>query len=266
MSTTAPDQSSIQSILTTIQAILSSLGNNTSNIDTAAVTKGLQSIQAIAQDADEKNKRLLLNQQQVKAMVDNENARIQTNIQRVEDNLTTKKRMVNFNENVRLRTEQYNQMMYTFVFTVVLIIAIIAVNRRLPFLPLFITQGLLAIVGAAGVINIYTIYTNMQARSRMNYNELDLDKPAVETPEQIAQKLAAAKRSGNLLDSIDIGGCIGAACCDSANNIVWNTTSRKCSYQAQFDNMNELPIERLNYKKNFVSPNAASEINAYSKV
>jgi len=258
MSTNAPDQSSIQSILSTIQAILSSLGNNTSNIDTASVTRGLQSIQAIAQAADEKNKRLLLNQKEMKDLVVNENERIQTNIQRVEDNLTTKKRMVNFNENIRLRTEQYNQIMYTFVFTVVLLIAINYLNSKLPFLPLFITQGLLAIVGAAGVI--------MQARSRMNYNELDLDKPTVETPEQIAQKIAAAKRSGSLLDSIDIGGCMGAACCDSSNNIVWNTKTRKCTYQAPFDNMNMFEIERLKYNKNVVSPNAASEINTYSKV
>lgn len=266
MSTTAPDQSSIQSILSTIQAILASLGNNTSNIDTASVTRGLQSIQAIAQDADEKNKRLLLNQKEMKNLVENENARIQTNIRRVEDNLTTKKRMVNFNENIRLRTEQYNQIMYTFVFTVVLLIAINYLNSMLPFLPLFISQGLIAIVGAAGVIKIYMIYTNMQARSRMNYNELDLEKPVVETPEQIAQKIAAATRRGSLLDSIDIGGCMGAACCDSSNNIVWNTTTRKCTYQASFDNMNMFDIERLKYNKNVVSPNAASEINTYSKV
>ena len=62
MSTTAPDQSSIQSILTTIQSILSSLGTNTSNIDTTSVTNGLNSIQTITANADEKNKQLLLKQ------------------------------------------------------------------------------------------------------------------------------------------------------------------------------------------------------------
>jgi len=263
MSTTAPDQSSIQSILTTIQSILSSLG---SNIDTTSVTNGLNSIQTIAENADEKNKQLLLKQNEMKALVDDENARIQTNIQRVEDNLITKKRIVEFNENIRLRTEQYNQILLTFVLTMFLIIAIVIGLRMLPFLPEFISQGLVIIVGSAGLIKIFTIYSNMHERSHLNYNELDLDKPQIDTPEEVQQKQEAAAKSGDLLGSIDIGGCIGAACCDSSNNIVWNKTSRKCTYQAPFGNMNGFVIERLKYNKNIVSPNAPSEITTYSKV
>jgi hypothetical protein len=266
MSTTAPDQTSIQSILATIQSILSSLGKNTSNIDTASVTAGLNSIQKITKNADEKNKQLLLKQKEMKALVENENARIQKNIQLVEDNLTTKKRMVDFNENVRLRTEQYNQILYTFVFAAVVIIAIVIGSRLLPFLPEFISQVLVVIVGAAAAIKIFMIYSVMHERSPLNYNELHLDKPVVDTPEQIQQKLAAAAKKGDLLGSIDIGGCMGAACCDSSNNIVWNKTSRKCTYQAPFGNMNGFVIERLKYNKNVVSPNTPSEINTYSKV
>jgi hypothetical protein len=266
MSTTAPDQSSIQSILTTIQSILSSLGSNTSNIDTTSVTTGLNSIQTIAENADEKNKQLLLKQNEMKALVDDENARIQTNIQRVEDNLITKKRIVEFNENITLRTEQYNQILLTFVLTMFVIIAIVIGLRMLPFLPDFISQGLVIIVGSAGLIKIFTIYSNMHERSHLNYNELDLDKPQIDTPEEVQQKQQAAAKSGDLLGSIDIGGCIGAACCDSSNNIVWNKTSRKCTYQAPFGNMNGFVIERLKYNKNIVSPNTPSEISRYSKV
>ena len=106
----------------------------------------------------------------------------------------------------------------------------------------------------------------MHERSHLNYNELDLDKPQIDTPEEVQQKQEAAAKSGDLLGSIDIGGCIGAACCDSSNNIVWNKTSRKCTYQAPFGNMNGFVIERLKYNKNIVSPNAPSEITTYSKV
>jgi hypothetical protein len=273
MSTTAPDQTSIQSILATIQSILSSLGKNTSNIDTASVTAGLNSIQRITNNADEKNKKLLLNQKEMKALVETENARIQSNIQRVEDNLTTKKRMVDLSENTRLRTEQYNQILYTFVFAAVVIIAIVIGSRLLPFLPEFISQVLIVIVGAAAAIKIFMIYSVMRERSPLNYNELNLDKPVVDTPEQIQQKLEAAAKKGDLLGSIDIGrgsidigGCMGAECCDPSNNIVWNATSRKCTYQAPFGNMNGFVIERLKYNKNVVSPNTPSEINTYSKV
>ena len=266
MSTTAPDQTSIQSILTTIQSILSSLGTNTSNIDTTSVTNGLNTIQTISANADEKNKQLLLKQKEVKALVDDENARIQTNIQRVEDNLITKKRMVEFNENQRLRTEHYNEILSIFVLAMFVIIAIVIGFRLLPFLPGFISYTLILIVSGAAAIKIFMLYSNLQARSHLNYNELHLDKPIVDTPEQVKEKQEAAAKSGDLLGSIDIGGCMGAACCDSSNNIVWNATSRKCTYQAPFGNMNGFVIERLKYNKNIVSPNTPSEISRYSKV
>lgn len=266
MSTTAPDQSSIQSILITIQSILSSLGTNTSNIDTTAVTNGLNSIQRITANADENNKQLLLKQNEVKALVDDENKRIQSNIKRVEDNLITKKRLVEFNENRRLRTEQYNQILYIFVLALFVIIVIVIGFRRLPFIPGFIAQILVVIIGGAAFIKIYILYSNIHDRSRINYNELHLDKPIIDTPEQIQEKKQAAANSGDLLGSINISGCVGAACCDSSNNIVWNETSRKCTYQAPFGNMNGFVIERLKYNKNIASPNTPSEINAYSKV
>ncbi len=262
MSSTAPDQTSIQSILTTIQSILSSLGTNTSNIDTASVTNGLNSIQTITANADEKNKQLLLNQNEVKAIVDDENKRIQTNIQIVEDNLITKKRMVEFNENMRLRTEQYNQILLTFVLGMFVIVVIVIGGRLIPFMPEFILQVLMVIIGLATVIKMFTLYANIQARSHMNYNELDLDKPTVDTPEQIQQNKAAAAASGDLLGSIDIGGCVGAACCDSSNNVVWNESSRKCVQG--FENMDDFLAERLKYNKNIALSNSPSEINMYS--
>ena len=266
MSTTAPDQSSIQSILITIQSILSSLGTNTSNIDTTAVTNGLNSIQTITANADEKNKQLLLKQNEVKAIVDDENQRIQSNIKRVEDNLITKKRLVEFNENQRLRTQHYNGILFIFVLAMFVIVVMVIGFRLLPFLPDFVLYTLVIIVGGAAAIKIFTLYSNLHERSHLNHNELHLDKPIVDTPEQVKEKQEAAAKSGDLLGSIDIGGCIGAACCDSSNNIVWNATSRKCTYQAPFGNMNGFVIERLKYNKNIVSPNTPSEISRYSKV
>ena len=198
----------------------------------------------------------------MKALVDNENQRIQTNIQRVEDNLITKKRMVEFNENIRLRTEQYNQIMLTFVLAMGLVLVIVIGGRLIPFVPEFVLQGLIVIIGVATAIQIFTIYVNMQARSHMNYNELHLDKPALDTPEEIQQNKANAAASGDLLGSIDIGGCAGPACCDSSNNVVWNESSRKCVQG--FENMDDFLMERLKYNKNIALANSPSEINMYS--
>ena len=147
------------------------------------------------------------------------------------------------------------------------VIVVMAIGfRMLPFLPEFISYTLILIVGGAAAIKIFMLYSIMQSRSHLNYNELDLDKPAIDTPEQVQAKQEEAAKSGDLLGSIDIGGCRREACCDPSNNIVWNATSRKCTYQAPFGNMNGFVIERLKYNKNIASPNAPSEISRYSKV
>ena len=123
------------------------MGTNTSNIDTTAVTNGLNSIQTITANADEKNKQLLLKQNEVKAIVDDENQRIQSNIKRVEDNLITKKRLVEFNGNQRLRTQHYNGILFIFVLAMFVIVVMVIGFRLLPFLPDFVLYTLVIIVG-----------------------------------------------------------------------------------------------------------------------
>lgn len=208
---------------------------------------------------EDENNKTLSNQESVIKILDAENARIQTNIQTIDDNLTTQKRVVEFNENQRLRTEQYNQMLIIFVAAFCLIIAIVIGFRRLPFLPDFISQGLVVIIGAVTFIKIFNLYINLQDRSILNYNELDLDKPAKDSPATIASKRALASAAGDLLGTIDLTSCKGPACCDTTNGVKWDDVSQKCIKES-------FTVERLKYNQSNVLPNSASEVNLYSKL
>jgi hypothetical protein len=199
--------------------------------------------------------------------LEKDNTRIESNIKTVNDNILTKQRALKFNENKRLRTEHYNEILYVFIFASLIIIAIIIGFRQLPFIPDSIAQVLIIIIGSVAFIRIFILYKALQERSHLNYNELNLAKPAISSPEDIERKQALAKESGDLLGSTDIGGCKGAECCKSTG-VKWDITSGKCitGTDDADDDADAFTVERLKYNKSVASPNSASEVNIYSKV
>jgi hypothetical protein len=127
---------------------------------------------------------------------------------------------------------------------------------------------LILIVGSVGIIRIFNLYVNLQSRSHLNYNELKLAGPNVSSPEEAEQKKKAAAKSGDLLGSIDIGGCRAAACCDTTGGVIWDEPSRKCIKKEEDadETAEEFTVERMKYNKGIASPNSPSELSRYSKV
>tara|TARA_B110000503_G_C7119419_1_gene401809 strand:- start:356 stop:1150 length:795 start_codon:yes stop_codon:yes gene_type:complete len=263
--------SPIQQIIGAIQNILSSLTpaqQTELETDSTTIENGITALGAVTAAADDDAKKLLLKQEEVWGIIGDENDRIQTNIKRTEDTLTTKKRVMNFTENQRLRTEQYNEMLYVFVLSLVLIVIAVVAFQYLPFFPDFILQLFIVLVGSIGLIRIFNLYINLQKQSHLNYNELKLDKPKVSSPEEVIAKQNAAAKSGDLLGSIDIGGCRAAACCDITNGVEWDETNSICvKTETTEPGSNEsFTVERMKYNKGVAPPNSPSELNMYSKV
>jgi len=273
MPDSTPLESESLNIINTIQQILKSLTpQQQSALETDAneINSGINALDAVAASADNNAAKILLKQDEMKGIVDAENKRIQRNIQTTETNLLTKKRTMNFTENQQLRTEQYNEMLYVFVLTLALISIAVIAFQYLIFLPDFILQIFIVLVGVIGLIRIFNLYTTLQGRSRLNYNELKLARPNVITAEEAEQKMKAAAKSGDLLGSIDIGGCRAAACCDTTENsgVIWDEPSRKCIKKeddADAD-QEDFTVERMKYNKGIASPNSPSELSRYSKV
>jgi len=257
------NQTETQSILSTLSAILQSF-KEYSDVDTGNIDTQIQQLKTEVENADDANNELLLKQDEVKAIIDDEKTRIQSNIDSTENNLTTKKRLIEFNENNRLRTDQYNNILYVFVISLFIIVVIIIGGRQIEFLPDIIPQILVIIIGSISGIKIFQMYYNINKRSHLDYNKLSLDKPVIDSPEQIKRSKEIAVKSGDLLGSISTGGCVGAECCDVGT--IWNESSRKCT-TIETDNTNDgFTTERLKYNHNIVPPNSPNEFNEYSKV
>lgn len=267
-----PVQTVSQDIISSLRGILNLLTpEQQAEIETDAnnIEDGVNALAASTSDADNQAAALLLKQDQVKDIIDAENTRIQTNIQRTNDTLTTKKRMMDFTESQRLYTEQYNKILYIIVLSLSLIILLIIGFKYLPFLPDIMLQILVVLIGGIGIVAIFNVYNDIQTRSPLNYNELNLANPNVLSPEEVIQKQKAAAKSGNLLGSITVGGCNAADCCDTDNGVIWDgeycrvadTTDTTTTESSE-----SFIVERMKYNNGIAPPNTPSEINMYSKV
>ena len=256
-------------ILTTIQTFLASLTAEQQvdlAIDQSEINSGISAISAAVATADDETEQILLRQNDMKGIVDAENERIQKNIKTTETNLLTKNRKMGFVENKRQRSEQYNEILYVFVISLSLIIIAIIGFQYLPFLPDFILQIFIVIVGSIGLVKIFNIYRELQTRSHLDYNELKLTAPNVMSSEEVDKKQKAAAKSGDLLGSIDIGGCRGAECCDTESDVIWSESSRKCIPKPTTAETEEFTVERMKYNRGIAQPNSPSETLLYSKV
>ena len=264
-----PVESENINILTTIQQFLSSLTpDQQANLNQGqdVINQGINDIKAAVATADDEAEQILLRQNEMKGIVDAENERIQKNIKTTETNLLTKNRKMKFIDNKRQRAEQYNEILYVFIITLSLIIIAIIGCQYLPFLPDIIVQLFVIIVGSFGLVKIFNIYRNLQSRSHLDYNKLKLDGPKLMSPEEVAKKQQAAAKSGDLLGSIDIGGCRGAECCDTERDVVWSESSRKCIPKPTTAETEEFTVERMKYNRGIAQPNSPRETLLYSKV
>ena len=233
--------------------ILISLQEN----DPTVITEISGNLIALSNDIaaqSEDNKKVLLKQAEVKEIINAENDRIQTNINTIADNLVTKDRMIRMNENLRMRTEQYNQMLYVFSIGLLAIIGVIILFRRLPYIPYTIAYSLFVIIGSVTLVQIGILYKTLQSRSPIDYNKIDFDNSP---PTSLGVNVDLNLRGVDASMPDIVGQCIGT-------NVVWSDGI--CKPVTPPDDTDGFTTERITYNQNMVKPNCPSEINVYTLV
>lgn len=209
-----------------LEDLISALNNYIGGLTTDTTTGVIDvdnAAAAITNAANEVGRTTLTQQSAVTTLLNTEKDRIENNIQSVKDGLYTKKRMVELNESNRLRTEQYNKILFVVVITILIIFGIIVGSNYVPGLPDIIPQILVAMVGSFAMIDIFLKYMEINKRSKLDYTKLKLDPPAERSTDSTRAK---AQEAGDLIGSLGIDGCSGPECCDAGT--VWNTDLMKC--------------------------------------
>jgi hypothetical protein len=120
----------------------------------------------------------------------------------------------------------YIKMVVIVVFGLAILFAIQLTGKYVPVIPSFIISLLIAIDILVVTFMCYFIYLDIQQRDPLNFNELYLVGPDILTPDQIKASMTKAQASGDLLGSVNLGQCIGVACC--SDGTVWDDTHSYC--------------------------------------
>lgn len=126
-------------------------------------------------------------------------------LQNMNDTVDTSKRILLLNESDRLRTADYNSMLYYFVIMIVLISIIAVIKNVFKIFPGSLFEILIVFVACTFLYLIYRKYVNIANRDIINYNEV-----AVPTPDNVAltdaqvsstnKKNAASLSGGSLMN------------------------------------------------------------------
>ena len=213
-------------IIDKLQLAVTGLVGDSSFVSDATYDTTITNLATVAEAAEANTAALLTQQGEIEQIVEDEKERIDTNIQTVETSLFSKKRMVELNESARLKTEQYNKILYVFVISAAIIMIIVIGTPYLPMIPEIIPQLLIGMVGSFALIDIFLLYAGMNKRSTLDFSKLKLDPPAIKTSSENDIAKQKARAAGDLLGSIAIDGCTGPECCGTG--VIWDTSLMKC--------------------------------------
>jgi hypothetical protein len=200
---------------------------------------------------------ILTNQQSTLDIVNTELNRLTQKKTAVDTALQGQQRMVQLNDSYREKTNYYIKMMIIAIIFIIAYIFINIIREQFPSIPEFAFDIFYVVLFIMILVSFYyTIYLdNVMNRDNLNFNELNYISPNDIKSQQNNQKLMD---SGNLLNSINLYGCIGNNCCDPDTS-VWDQGNSVCKgIQIQpFVSYSE-------YSNNTIKTNYACEGNDYS--
>jgi hypothetical protein len=114
------------------------------------------------------------------AILTNELNRLTAKKTSIDSAHATQKRLMILNDSYRKRYSKYTQMIALFVFCVISVLGLNALSKALPFIPTIVFNAATFIVVVYCVFRIISLYFEIQSRSRLDYDELNLP-PTVDT-------------------------------------------------------------------------------------
>jgi predicted nucleic acid-binding Zn ribbon protein len=176
--------------------------------------------------AEENSQSVLVKQGEVDNIVKTENKRLHNKKQQIDSAIDSQQRAILLNESKRLRQHEYNRMLYYVIFALLVVFLLVIIQKRVPFIPEWLVSVIVVFTFFYCGIMIFNIYNDVQRRSKMNFNELQLDQP-VTMDEKRERELAR----GNLLGELSTGECQGPACCHPGT--VFDKNKLQCVYDIQ---------------------------------
>jgi hypothetical protein len=198
---------------------------------------------------------ILTNQTDVQEIVNTELNRLNQKKSNVDTALEGQKRMVQLNDSYRQKYLYFTRVLVIVVVFLILYIIINISSNYLTTIPETLFDVIYFILGVLFLFIIIFFYLDYLNRDKMDFNKLNYGPPNIPpSAKQIEEQQKNALRTGDLLGSINVRGCIGDKC---------------CSVGTKYDSGNSVCIKDgfttiINSDKKGTPSNYASEITEYS--
>ena len=157
----------------------------------------------------------------VKNIVDNEKTRLDDKEEIIDELYFSKQRNDDFVKSETDRNNAYYRLVLIILGVFILCFLIYYLQSFFPFIPDLVIEILYIIVIAGGIIWLLLKYSDIQRRSRLDYNKIDFDYLLKEKNIVDTTNKSLVSRGTKVRPKIDEN-CVGAACCPSGSKFINN--------------------------------------------
>jgi len=213
-------------------------------------------------DANQTTDGLLTHQAEMSDIVDTERQRLVDKKESVDRILFGQKRAVGLNDGQRSRQKAYTYVIIVFIITLGAFILIYMLSTFFPMVPQFVFDLASIIVFCTGAYVIGTTLIDINSRSKMNYDELDLNTLTI-PPKGNTIASSTDNGTGSLYDLFsEPGFCYLGDCCGKGTT--WDKVNYMCvpgnTLVSGFTSIN---LSNLSDPKYNVSVNTPFEFDQY---
>ena len=208
---------------------------------------------------------VLAKQYDMQKIVIDENTRLNKKQESINDAITSKKRMIQLNNNFIERKAQYQKMLIAIIIGLAIYFVLYVIDRYLPIPDAIFFLILIITFIGIGIycFNIYLIIIN---RDQMDFNKLNIAPPVTISSTQSQDASNAQLSNGNmdLLGSLQLS-CLGSSCCSAQTK--WDVSAQLCidGFTPMLEINNEQVLKKNNIKiSEKVSVFSPSEFDNYS--
>jgi hypothetical protein len=168
---------------------------------------------------------VLSDQAKVAEILNIENERLQEKKKNVDIAYSSRMRAAMLNENYRLRYTEYTKIIILFVITLVVIGGLIMFKKSFSFVPPFLIDFFIIVIGTLSLITGIYIYLGILARDKIYFNEIVLPPPPKKLP--TLNPSATVNNNNKNSEFLMYGMCVGADCCTDPN-LTYDANKARC--------------------------------------
>jgi hypothetical protein len=209
---------------------------------------------------------VLNGQNTLNSIIDNETQNINSQLESINTDIDSSKRILQLNEYSRMKTADYNSILYYIIAVMVTISLLFIIKKLIPGIPSsFIELTIITSVFLC-VYCVYHTYMKMYNRDIIYYDQI-----SVPNPENINlnQNQINSVNAGNGINISNPNSCVGSSCCDETT--LWDPVQSQCVSMEEASillasrSTTSTPIQGFTLMES-VQPNSYFEFSNYSQV